>query len=200
MCFVRHGERCDNVDYPDQLARIELPWDPPLTHEGEAQARLTGDHLKKVIKEHKYKFIVIEASPWIRTLQTAAAIAQQIGVPQIRVNYNYSEWMKGKFFPEGNPIGKLYVETLPIELIRERFLDGIDLDMSVFSDTRKTVANRFPEGYSDTAYRVNNAIIDLRKNYKYTDLRIAHIVVTHGANVSTFSTHFAREAMCRISS
>ena len=76
ICFIRHGERCDNSFDPEEIARIEFPWDPPLTHAGEAQARMTGDYLKKILQDHGYEYIVIESSPWIRTLQTAAAIAQ----------------------------------------------------------------------------------------------------------------------------
>jgi hypothetical protein len=63
------------------------------------------------MKEHKYEYVLIESSPWIRALQTAAGIAQQLGVPQVKINYKYSEWMKGKFFPDGNPIGKLIIES-----------------------------------------------------------------------------------------
>ena len=45
-CVVRHGARCDNSELPSELAKIELPFDPPLTDEGMEQARVTGDFLR----------------------------------------------------------------------------------------------------------------------------------------------------------
>jgi broad specificity phosphatase PhoE len=194
LSFIRHGERCDNVDDPEQLARIEFPWDPPLTFEGEAQARMTGDHIKKLLRDYNYEYVVIEASPWIRTLQTAAVIAKQVGIPQVRVNFKYAEWMKGKFFPHGNPIGKLHIEQTPLEELKSKYLYGIDLDLSEVADSRKLVENTFPETYGFTASRINDVITELKQQYKYSDERMAHFVITHGANVSTFNQRFAREA------
>ena len=110
VCFIRHGERCDNSDDPNEQARIELQHDPPLTHTGEAEATATGDHLRQLLADQNYEMVIIETSPWLRTMQTAAAIAKQIGLPEVRVNYRYCEWLKHTFFENGNPIGSLYLD------------------------------------------------------------------------------------------
>jgi hypothetical protein len=61
-------------------------------------------------------------------------------------------------------------------------------------ETRKYVQETFPETYKATAGRINDALTELKTCYKYCDVKTAHIVVTHGANVSTFNQRFAREA------
>jgi len=48
-----------------------------------------------------YEKIVIESSPLLRTLETAAAIAHELGVNEITTNYRVFEWLKKDFFPEG---------------------------------------------------------------------------------------------------
>ncbi len=70
--------------------------------------------------------------------------------------------------------------------------------MSEFHETRKLVENTFPETYGFTASRINDSLTELKIAYKYSDTKFAHIVVTHGSNVSTFSNRFAREAIVRI--
>ena len=74
--------------------------------------------------------------------------------------------------------------------MKKRFLNGIELDFSVFDDSRKFVENNFPERYGATAGRINHAISDLTNIYKYAENRTAHIVVSHGCNVSTFNERF----------
>ena len=100
--------------------------------------------------------------------------------------------MKQNFFPEGNPIGKLYIETMPHEILKQRFLNGVELDHDVFHETRKLVQHAFPETYINTANRIHDACTELRNMYKYADKKTAHIVVTHGANVNTFNERFAQ--------
>jgi len=58
-----------------------------LTEHGIKQAHVTGQHLLKMIQELKLKFVCIESSPFVRSMQTAAAIAKEIGVTEIFANY-----------------------------------------------------------------------------------------------------------------
>jgi broad specificity phosphatase PhoE len=122
---VRHGERCDNSELASEKARIELAWDPPLTQIGEEQARLTGRELYNKIKQANLQYLVLESSPFLRCLQTAAIIAREIGIQSVHVNYLIGEWMKPAFYPDGDPRGKLFVETLPREEIERKWLHGI---------------------------------------------------------------------------
>lgn len=63
----------------------------------------------KTLHKLKVGFLVIESSPFLRSLQTAAAIATEIGIDQISVNYSYSEWLKSKWYPDGDPCDKLTI-------------------------------------------------------------------------------------------
>ena len=77
--------------------------------------------------------------------------------------------MKEKFFPEGDPIGKLYVEQMSHDVLTKRFLNGVELDLSGFHETRQFVVNAFPERYMDTSDRINDAISSLKSMYKHCD-------------------------------
>ena len=62
----------------EELARIENPNDCPLTHLGVSQAHVTGKYLKEFLEKGNYDNIVMESSPLVRTLETAAAIAHEL--------------------------------------------------------------------------------------------------------------------------
>lgn len=51
------------------------------------------NRLAEIEKQFDIKFdeIVVETSPWVRTLQTASQVAQVLGVDAINVNYLMSE-------------------------------------------------------------------------------------------------------------
>jgi len=46
-------------------------------------------------------------------------------VPEIRVNYILAEWLKARFFPDGNPIGTLLVEKMDAKEYSMKYLQGI---------------------------------------------------------------------------
>lgn len=48
---IRHGERCDNSPLESEQQKVKVQWDPPLTAEGHEQAKITGKHLLKLLKE-----------------------------------------------------------------------------------------------------------------------------------------------------
>ena len=90
-CFgavIRHGERVDHIpnynpkDIPNQD-------DPSLTDFGFEQAKLTGKYLREYFNEQGLKFdkVIIETSPFIRTMQTASQIAKELNVPSITLNW-----------------------------------------------------------------------------------------------------------------
>ena len=100
--------------------------------------------------------------------------------------------MKDNLFPEGNPIGKLGIETMPHEILKQRFLNGVDLDYDVFHETRKLVQHAFPETYNAITNRTHDACTELKNMYKYSDKKTAHIVVTHSRSVKTFIKRFSQ--------
>ena len=78
LFFVRHGERADHAKH----LKIEYPvkYDPPLTPLGVQQASETGKFFVEYLKTHKFDQVVIESSPFIRTMMTASAIARELGI------------------------------------------------------------------------------------------------------------------------
>ena len=66
--MIRHGERADNVDYVKMGIEIEESQDPPLTPDGLHEAALTGEYLKNYLKSQNFTNIIIESSPYLRSL------------------------------------------------------------------------------------------------------------------------------------
>jgi hypothetical protein len=91
-------------------------------------------------------------------MQTAAAIAKQIGLPEVRVNYRYSEWLKHTFFDCGNPIGKLILDQLGPKTVSERFLQGVQLDTRNIGENIWSVHSAYPEKYMDMQNRTYDSI------------------------------------------
>ena len=113
MAFIRHGERADFVA---EEYEYDVPHDPILTPVGVQQAAETGKFLADYLKENKYDEVILESSPFIRTLMTAAQIAKALNISQIKVNYRYSEWLDGSFYAE-NPIPTLEIKIKEKEVI-----------------------------------------------------------------------------------
>lgn len=70
--------------------------DPPLTPLGIEQAKDTANYLKQFLTENEYTHVVIEASPFLRTMQTAATVAKVLDVPSFRLNCLLAKWMRAK--------------------------------------------------------------------------------------------------------
>ena len=110
--MIRHGERTDCSNLPEERARIENIYDCPLTYLGVSQAHITGQYLKQYLARGNYQRIILESSPLLRTLETATAIAKELGVQEININYHVFEWLSEDIFPEGCPVDNtIFVKT-----------------------------------------------------------------------------------------
>ena len=81
VVLLRHAERVDETAERDEWARScgNRYWDPPITQRGLRQSRDAGESL---LHEHiKRPFSCVYVSPCLRTVQTAAELAQVIGLP-----------------------------------------------------------------------------------------------------------------------
>ena len=85
ISIVHHGERED--DSTNKKRSSAIGYDPSLSEIGEEQARLTGRYIleKYLFKEnsHMKDNLKIISSPFLRTLQTAANIAQDVNCQRI---------------------------------------------------------------------------------------------------------------------
>lgn len=84
--FVRHGERADQCDLPQEYKNIEREYDPHLTKVGEQQAAKTGLFINQLIKDHAIKHglkmedikITCMVSPYLRCVTTARYLLQSL--------------------------------------------------------------------------------------------------------------------------
>ena len=159
--------------------------DPPLTKLGVAQAHVCGKRLRNTLENKAYDRIVIETSPFLRCLETAAAIAKELDISKIRVNYRYSEWLKEKFFPNGSPVKDLEINKIDERELSDKWLQGISIKHN--KDFIDKLADLWPERYNDCASRAKDFGADLHYKYRDTDEKTAHLVVTHGINVKAYA-------------
>jgi broad specificity phosphatase PhoE len=104
--IVRHASRLD-FDDPTWFASAPRPHDPPLSPAGVVQARELGRRLQREPIAHLF------ASPFLRTVETAAFIAAALGL-RIKVEPGFSEWLNRDWFPA-------VPELLPLDELARRF-------------------------------------------------------------------------------
>jgi hypothetical protein len=81
VVLLRHAERVDETSERDEWARNcgDRYWDPPITQRGLRQSRDAGEEL--LLGHARRPFSCIYVSPCLRTVQTAAELAQVLGLP-----------------------------------------------------------------------------------------------------------------------
>ena len=90
--IARHANRLDFVN-PDWFLTAERRYDPPLSDDGMVQAQQLANRLKTEEIHH------IFASPFLRTVQTASAIAEVLDLP-IKLETGLGEWLNPKWMTE----------------------------------------------------------------------------------------------------
>ena len=92
LYLIRHGARLDfeNPGWRDTAAR---PDDPPLSTTGLDQVQ----RVAATLADRNIRWIY--ASPFLRTLQSATALADRLGLP-IRIEHGFSEWLNPAWMPQ----------------------------------------------------------------------------------------------------
>lgn len=132
------------------------------------QALHTGKYLKNRIPEIEKKFgikfdeILIETSPWVRTLQTASQIAAALEIDQVKVNYLMSEnpyYLKGFDDPLDEAFEQLDLKTNP-ELTSQT-LNGLTvIDQNDNLEYMKNVWSKGLENLPVRAKKIRNSYIE----------------------------------------
>lgn len=99
--IVRHGNRSDFMN-PDWAKTAERPDDPDLSPDGVEQAMDTGRRLAGEGIAHCF------ASPFYRTVQTAAHIAEACGL-SVRLEEGLAEWLNPEWF-DRSPVRLSYAD------------------------------------------------------------------------------------------
>eukprot|EP00884_Botryococcus_braunii_P021324 jgi/Botrbrau1/7876/Bobra.9_2s0052.1 len=155
--LARHGERVDYVDY-HWVDTAERPDDPPLTERGLRQASQLGVRLRGEGVSHIY------ASPFLRTLQTAAAVASELGLP-IRLHWGLAEGLFPHLFPRGSP-----------QLMTAKEMQASFPQLLPSDPTLPPQALQYPETRLQCQQRSREVIEMIRR--RHADEAV--LVVTHG--------------------
>jgi broad specificity phosphatase PhoE len=154
--IARHGNRLDFVD-PNWFENADRPYDPPLSEDGAIQAQELGQRLKTERISH------IFASPFLRTVQTANAVAEILDLP-LKLEWGLCEWLNSDWMPS-------FPETQTIDAIAQQYPR---IDRSY----RSRVMPQYPENDGDCWRRTHNAVQQLVADFS-GDL----LMVGHGASV-----------------
>lgn len=155
--IARHANRLDFVN-PDWFLTAERRYDPPLSDDGMVQAQQLAKRLKKEKIAH------IFASPFLRTVQTANAVAEMLNLP-IKLETGLSEWL--------NPV---WMTEEP-----ERLSTPALADLFPRIDTSYTsrIAAKFPETHEKVRERSGQTARCLATEFFPEDI----LLIAHGASV-----------------
>ncbi|MDZ7957128.1 MAG: histidine phosphatase family protein [Aulosira sp. DedQUE10] len=155
--IARHANRLDFVN-PDWFLTAERRYDPPLSEDGFIQAKQLANRLKKE------KICHVFASPFLRTVQTANAVAQELDLP-IKLETGLSEWLNPAWMTE-EP------ERLSTPALAELF-PRIDLSYT------SRIAAKYPETKQQVRARSGQTARCLAVEYYPQNI----LLVAHGASV-----------------
>lgn len=154
--IARHGNRIDFVN-PAWFNTAERPYDPYLSDDGQIQAQQLA---KRLVGENITQIIV---SPFLRTVQTANAVAEVLDLP-LKLDWGLGEWLNIDWMAT-------FPETLPAEILAQQF-PRIDLSHPVG-------VPRYPETWSDCLQRTGETAQRLVAQFPTDNL----LLVGHGASV-----------------
>ncbi|GAO48623.1 phosphoglycerate mutase-like protein [Saitoella complicata NRRL Y-17804] len=217
ICIVRHAERLDQYDR-NWSKTAERPYDTPLTKGGIAQAAATGRFIRSWLHDKKETArrrtvlvedeededddrnvwvpnVVIHTSPFLRCMETATALANQLyrapsrsgmvnrinrdaseveaaTYSRIRIDDYLGEWLNPVYFSE-------LKEPPPSTLLPVELSPNIDAtwDRAFFSE-----AGTYPEEWESLELRLRAGLRELLLYYSsQPDMPDAVVLITHAA-------------------
>ncbi len=155
--IARHANRLDFVN-PDWFLTAERRYDSPLSEDGFVQAKQLANRLKGEKISH------IFASPFLRTVQTANAVAEVLDLP-IKLETGLSEWLNIAWMTE-EPV-KLSTSAIA------KLFPRIDISYT------PCVAANYPETYQQMQERSGQTARCLVTEFSPENI----LLVGHGASV-----------------
>ncbi|MCW6036309.1 histidine phosphatase family protein [Spirulina subsalsa FACHB-351] len=173
--IARHGNRLDFV-YPDWFNTAQRRYDPPLSEDGFLQAQALGQRLQKEAIAH------IFASPFLRTVQTAHAVAECLNLP-IKLESGLSEWLNPHWMTE-------MPERLLPEVLAQQYPR---LDLSYTS----CVIPQYPETENEVMERSAVTVHQLVQKYSEDILLVGHAASVVGTTQGLVGGQpFVNTALC----
>ncbi len=155
--IARHANRLDFVN-PDWFLTAERRYDSPLSEDGTVQAKQLANRLKGENIAH------IFASPFLRTVQTANAVAEVLDLP-IQLETGLSEWLNSTWMTE-EP------QRLPTPALAELF-------PRINTHYVPRIAAKYPETYEQMLERSGQTAKCLASEFHLEDI----LLIGHGASV-----------------
>ena len=117
--------------------------------------------MKKYVKEleseqgKKFDKIILQTSPFVRCMATAARIAKPLKLRSVQINYRMSEWQVG-CYNKDNPMTHLEFKSKSAACLNRKYkLLGIDYQDT--SEYWKQVNKLFPEDFEKGLKRVSQS-------------------------------------------
>ncbi|KAK9828706.1 hypothetical protein WJX72_001631 [[Myrmecia] bisecta] len=173
LATLRHGLRQDEVD-PGWSDTAGRPWDPPLSEQGWQQARDVADKLR----DFGIGWVVV--SPFLRCLQTARAIVEELRTPvKWEVNCALGEVMSQRYL---SGLGR----ALPSGRVADWFWQGKSLQEGVSEelgtcdfDMAQSGFVEPPESIEQTHTRYARALQEVADRHASDNV----LIVSHGEAV-----------------
>lgn len=179
---VRHGERADASPETFEKSRIELSHDPHLTKLGEFQAQLTAKAILQKLETYENELksqklftkkleVVILASPFLRTIQTAYHIASSLDCVYEKSVFIFDEIIElldddEKYGYKQDPRPILFSNIMKIEDYQRYGLDFMSKSISLkkcelsHSEYKTPI---FPESFEKCEARIANFLKNFPK-------------------------------------
>lgn len=96
----------------------------------------------------KFDKIVMQSSPFLRCIQTASQIAQELQiVTEIEIDYLYCEHLTKSNFPEGNPINNLVYEVSKSDMnnFKQKYQIYDEIEFIDYGKNKKEALKMYPE-------------------------------------------------------
>ncbi|MDH6061417.1 histidine phosphatase family protein [Chrysosporum bergii ANA360D] len=155
--LARHANRLDFVN-PDWFLTAQRRYDPPLSDDGVVQTHLLAKRLQTEKIAH------IFASPFLRTVQTANAVAEILDLT-IKLETGLSEWLNPHWMTAPP-------ETVPIPALAELF-PRID------TTYQPRIPAQYPETEAKVQQRSRQTVMCLTQEYYPQNI----LLVGHSASV-----------------
>lgn len=159
--IARHGNRQDFVN-PDWRRTATRPDDPGLSDDGLCQAQELAQHLQHEPIDH------IFASPFLRTVQTAAPVATALNLP-LKLESGLGEYLSPKLFT-ATP------QKLSLPQLKAQF-------PQIDAHYQSLVTPDFPESWSQLLERVGHTTQQLVTTYSGNLLLVGHAGVVVAATL-----------------
>lgn len=198
IILMRHAERLDRAleaKGEDWISTADRPQDPPLSSAGCQQAHYMGQYLRK------YPIHKILCSPFIRCVQTADIVAEELGLTENSICVETglieeAKSMRGKCPPEPLPVwNPLFLSPLQLQAHSSRIDCNYQTLQNVIHEINEEIPNHVQETLLESSETSRDVVTRLRCQ-RFIDALLSHdefgkdqnvLCVGHGATVKYFS-------------